>query len=260
MTAKTKTIAPKTVKSNRPAKFEERSTDETADAAMDDGGPPPDLAKVFSSNEARRIIEVNLRPIETHEFDCAIAGTDLITHRWSEKALKEMLNGQQMTKEEKKLAKNNRAPKDQQEEFEGARYRWDGKDWFPANGIKKAMVSAGFAVGIPRSIVQRCVFVRGIHRRDYVEIGYARCVMREDAVNVGPFGKRVADLRYRPEYQNWTAHLRVTHRADIITQEQVFMLLENAGFSIGIGEWRPEKDGQAGRFTVVRDAAKKSSK
>lgn len=170
-----------------------------------------------------------------------------------------MLTGMQMTEVERDKAKKNREPRNPKEEYEQARYHWDGKDWFPVNGIKKAMVTAGFALSIPRSLIQRCVFVTGIERRDYVEIKYARLVMREDHVEVGPFNKRVADLRYRPEYQNWSAELQIKFRNDLITEEQVLVLLQNAGFSVGIGEWRPEKDGQFGTFEI-RAAAEKGQR
>jgi hypothetical protein len=249
-----KTVAPKIVA--YPKKKEERSPDVGSEDVITDDSEPPELAKSYSSTQAREIIGTYLKPIQVEQFETEIHGEDLITHKWSEKAMKEMLRNQQMTKEEKKLSKMNRAPKNPKDEFEGARYHWDGKDWFPANGIKKAMVSAGFALGIPRSIIQRCVFVVGDTRRDYVEIKSARIVMREDAVRVGPFNKREADLRYRPEYQNWSAKLRVKFRSDVITQEQVMLLIENAGFSVGIGEWRPEKSGQAGTFQIRKVAEK----
>lgn len=242
-----------------PKKNEERSTDVTAEEVSADTSEPPELAKSYSSGEARQMVEMYIKPIVTQELETEILGDDLIVHRWSEKAMKEMLRNQQMTREEKKLAKLNRAPKNPKEEYEGARYHWDDRDWFPANAIKKSMVAAAFALGVPRSIVQRCVFVYGDTRRDYVEIKYARLVMREDAVRVGPFNKREADLRYRPEYQNWSAKLRIKYRSDVIKAEQVIMLLENAGFSIGIGEWRPDRSGQAGTFVVKKTAAKRAA-
>ncbi len=254
-TKTTKTGA--TITNLYPKKHEERSPDADVEEGAVDETQSPELAKNFSSSEAREILGVHLKPIQVAWMETEIVGDDLITHRWSEKAMKEMLRGQQMTKEEKKLAKLNRAPKNPKEEYEGARYHWDGKDWFPANGVKKAMVTAGFALGIPRSIIQRCVFVVGDNRRDYVEIKYARLVMREDAVRVGPFNKREADLRYRPEYQNWSARLRIKFRSDVINEQQVLTLLQNAGFSVGIGEWRPEKGGQAGTFEVKAIDAKK---
>jgi hypothetical protein len=234
-----------------PKKKDPRDTEAlTDDAVNDEANPPQEIPKSYTAQQARDIIATNLKPMVVDEFETEIVGDDLITHKWSEKAMKEMLKNQQMTKEEKKLAKMNRTAKNPKEDFEGARYRWDNKDWFPSNGVKKAMVSAGFALGIPRALIQRCVFVSGDTRRDYVEIKYGRIVMREDAVRVGPFNKREADLRYRPEYQNWSAKLRIRFRSDMITHEQVLMLIENAGFSIGIGEWRPERSGQAGTFQI----------
>jgi hypothetical protein len=72
--------------------------------------------------------------------------------------------------------------------------------------------------------------------------------MVEDNVRLG--GK-TADLRYRPYFSGWSILLKITHNANVITQEQVVNLLNLAGFSVGIGDWRPEKDGNAGRFHVA---------
>jgi hypothetical protein len=231
-------------------KKNERSPTETSERVEKDNSPPPELAKVFTPGEAKQILAMNLKPIQTRWISVKIAGDDLITHRWSEKAVKEMLASQMMTQEQKKIAKRNRAAKNPEEEFQGARYHWDGKDWFPVNGIKKAMGTAAYDHGIAKSIVRRSLFVIGEKRRDYVEIKYARIVKREDAVRVGQYNNRTADLRYRPEYQGWSALLRIKYRSDIITAEQVVMLLQYAGFGVGIGEWRPEKEGQAGTFEV----------
>lgn len=242
-----------------PNKAESRNADATADSVAADV-ESPELARTFTADDAQRIISMRLKPMDVRWIETTIFGPDLITHKWSEKARKEMLANQQRTKEEKKLAKKDREKKDPEADFQGARYHWDGKDWFPANGIKKAVVEAGYAVGIARSIIQRSVFIIGTTRRDYVEIKYARIVRREDPVKVGPFGKRETDLRYRPEYQNWSADLRIKYRADVISAEQVMLLLRDAGFSIGIGEWRPDRGGQAGTFEVQAADDRKTSR
>jgi len=240
-----------------PTKTESRNADATTESIADNT-EMPEMAKVFTAAEAQALISMKLKPMDVRQLTTTIFGDDLITHRWSEKARKEMLDNQQRTKEEKKIAKLNREKKDPEADFQGARYHWDGKDWFPVNGVKKAMVSAAHALGINRSIVQRSVFIAGESRRDYFQIKYTRVVRREDAVKVGPFGKKETDLRYRPEYQNWTAELRIQYRADVITAEQVLLLLRDAGFSIGIGEWRPDRGGQAGRFEIEATPTKKA--
>ena len=196
--------------------------------------------------EAKGVI-VGLKPLKVGTCKITIRGlSPLIVHAWGKKALEEMLTSQQMTKEEKKKAKEKRKAKDPQSDFEQARYIID-KHSFPTIAVKKAMVDAGYVLGISRAVVRQAVFIVG----DYFEIKHSACVMREDTVRVGPFGNRQADLRYRPEYQGWSADLEFRFRYDMIDQEQLVALLQNAGFSVGLGEWRPQKDGQFGTFEVV---------
>lgn len=197
--------------------------------------------------EAKGVI-VGLKPLKVGTMKVTIRGlAPLIVHAWGKKALEEMLTSQQMTKEEKKKAKEKRKAKDPKSDFEEARYIIDGRHSFPTIAVKKAMVDAGYILGISRAVTRQAVFIVG----DYFEIKHAACVMREDTVRVGPFGNRQADLRYRPEYQGWSADLEFRFRYDMIDQEQLIALLQNAGFSVGLGEWRPQKDGQFGTFEVV---------
>ena len=43
----------------------------------------------------------------------------------------------------------------------------------------------------------------------------------------------------------------VEYVASFITLDQVLNLFNHGGFSVGVGDWRPEKNGQHGRFKVV---------
>ena len=74
--------------------------------------------------------------------------------------------------------------------------------------------------------------------------------MREDIVRLGG---RTADLRYRAEFPEWKITLTIRHNPRIISQEGIINLLENAGFGVGIGDWRPEKSGSHGMFQVSRN-------
>ena len=89
-------------------------------------------------------------------------------------------------------------------------------------------------------------WVSGQINPDYVTIdGEPR--MREDVVRLN--GK-TADLRYRGEFYPWSTVLRVKINAQVIAPETVFALITQAGFSVGVGEWRPERNGQYGCFEV----------
>ena len=59
------------------------------------------------------------------------------------------------------------------------------------------------------------------------------------------------DLRFRPEFRNWKAKLLIRYDADRVTVEQVANLLNHGGQTVGVGEWRPEKNGTFGMFQVV---------
>jgi hypothetical protein len=170
-----------------------------------------------------------------------IVGTSpLITHAWSEKAKKQMRDKQQGK------AAEGKEPKNPEAEMEGATYRLPtGEPAIPTLAFKNAAVDAATQLsGITK------VFLRGAFHTvgDLVEIQYERVVMREDMVRVG---MGTADIRYRPEYHGWTVDLVVRFNARSITLEQLTHLLRVAGFSTGVGEWRPQRNGINGTFDVA---------
>lgn len=213
-----------------------------------EGNGVPSEVQEAALQPAKGII-VGLKPISIGTLTVTIEGlSPLIAHAWGSKAVREMLDQQQMTKEAKKVAKQNRKAKDPEEDFQQARYIVDGKDVFPTVAVKKAMCDAGYVLGIPKAVVRQAIFIEG----DYfvIKTPKNKPIRREDTVRVGPFGNRTADLRYRPQYDNWSATLTIHFRRDMASPDQIIALLQNAGFSVGLGEWRPQRDGQFGRFTV----------
>lgn len=178
-----------------------------------------------------------------------IGTTPLIVHRWDEKAKLKMLGEMQGRKEPKK-------PKDPQAEYEATLYRTaDGGFGFPVVGFKAAVVSAARFYGKEVSMVRlrQCLFFQGVPSDDGKQIltpvtGVPR--MREDAVTVGMKGR---DLRYRAEFLEWTAVLDVTFITSMLDANSVLSLVDAAGRGVGVGEWRPEKSGQNGTFTVDPD-------
>ena len=74
-------------------------------------------------------------------------------------------------------------------------------------------------------------------------------VMREDTVRIS----MSTDIRFRPEYRDWSMEFDVVFNSRAISPEQIVNLVNIAGFGIGIGEWRPERSGQFGMFHVAAD-------
>lgn len=63
-----------------------------------------------------------------------------------------------------------------------------------------------------------------------------------------------ADLRYRAEYVDWWARILVKYNTNVLSEAQILNLLNTGGFAVGVGEWRPERDGDYGRFHVATEA------
>jgi hypothetical protein len=74
--------------------------------------------------------------------------------------------------------------------------------------------------------------------------------MREDVVRVA---NGAPDLRYRPEFGEWSMDLTIDYDGELIGPETIINLLQRAGFGVGLGEWRPsspKSSGEYGRFQV----------
>jgi len=71
--------------------------------------------------------------------------------------------------------------------------------------------------------------------------------MREDMVRIA---MGTADIRYRGEFKQWKVRLLVRYNASVLSPAQIYNLFNLAGFGVGVGEGRPEKNGSWGMFHV----------
>lgn len=181
-----------------------------------------------------------------------VGDSPLITHAWSEKAKKAMLDKQMKKATPKKDAKDPwldfcdslhwLSPKPEyptQKDVEKAKFG------FPTIGFKSAAVSACSHIEGVTKVLARGVFhITG----EFAQIEGTPVVMREDMVKIA---MGTADLRYRGMFEEWSVTLPLRYNATVLSLEQVFQLFDTAGFAIGVGEWRPERDGNFGMFHVA---------
>jgi len=229
-------------------------------------------AKNMATSKNETIITIQ-RPSITTANIAIVGETPLIVHAWGEKAKKEMLAAQQKQKVEKK-AKEIRdpfaefmdalywiTPKPEEktpEAFEKA-VMAGAKFGFPITAIKQAALSACYRAGIiPNQMGMKCVFylnaVDGINPGTGSELAVIETdqppVFREDMVKIGGMTK-VADLRYRPAFNNWKIRLKISLiEVGTFTMQSIMNAIDLGGFMNGIGEWRTERDGDFGRFHV----------
>lgn len=183
-------------------------------------------------------VNIQLPALQIKTLSLMLVGDSaLIVHAWSEKAKRQMLDKQM------KKAKQAKEAKDPEADYEACFYRTPtGAYGFPSIGVKAAMV------GACRFVDMKMTEARGAFHIDgemLTVIGEPR--PREDMVRVG---MGTADIRYRPEFPEWKIPVEVKYNSSVVSAEQIANLLNTAGFAIGIGEWRPERNGSYGRFHV----------
>jgi hypothetical protein len=199
-----------------------------------------------------------LPPLALQTIEVTLVGdSSMIMHRWSAKHKKMMLDKQT------KRAKGAKEAKDPQRDFEESAYAFDAdgtqlEQWskhkgpvrfaFPTTAFKSAAVTACTSIGGITKVQARQAF-RVLGEFSYIE--GAQPKLREDMVRIG---MGVADIRYRAEFWPWWTTLTIQHNENVMSAEQILNMLNTAGFGVGVGEWRPERDGDRGTFHVANEA------
>ena len=217
---------------------------------------------------------VTINPMELNTVNITIVGTaPLIIHAWSEKAKRMMLD-KQMGKAQKKqhdvkipvndfmnsLYWLTERPADGKDDDEAERnflnaVESGAKFGFPVSGIKQSAAAGAYRAGLTKNMVDMLgtFYITGgtdASTSDIAEIVGPTPIMREDMVKLaGP--SRVADIRHRGQFDKWEIPLQLTYnRNGKYSLEQILNCFNVGGFMVGIGEWRPEKKGQFGMYTL----------
>jgi len=183
-------------------------------------------------------------------------GALLVVHAFAEKAKAEIRAKQA------KAAKSAKEKRDPEAEFMAARYvDVKGRECAPVTAIKKSLISAGTAMdNLTKVAIRQALFVWPTDDPASMLVPIVTAdgepaigVMREDAVTIGI---NTRGLAYRPQYESWVLRVTVEYNTRLISEDQLLMLAEQAGWGVGICEGRPEKSSALGwgRFTVQKAA------
>ncbi len=189
--------------------------------------------------------EIIVPRIRQEGITVTLEGTsELITHNFSDKQMSDIATKQAGG------GKPKRGKRDPKAEYKAAMYMTEkNKPGIPARAIKAAMVGAcSFIDGVTKVAARGAFFVQG----EILPINHVKPHMRTDVVRLSGPG-RTADLRYRPGFPaGWEVKVEILFNPGVISAEGIINLLENAGFSVGIGDWRPssKSGGPYGRFRV----------
>lgn len=208
--------------------------------------------------------KIEIPAINTLVVEVPIVGLSpgLICHAWPDKIkrqLAEIRSTDQSTQPKQGKNSKKRAVRDFHQEYLDSLYPIDGEAGaygFPAVAFKRAIVGACRQVSnLSMTLANRLVFVYGSDTSKGTEVVRINGTpqSREDMVRLSG-ADRPADIRYRAEFVEWTATLTVEFNAAMISIEGVYNLIQNAGWSEGIGEQRPsapEKPFNNGRFRLA---------
>ena len=173
----------------------------------------------------------------------AIEGSTLITHRLTDEAVEKFM-GRESGKVSKKELRN------YDNEYESCFYfTADKKYGFPSGGFMGAMLDACVPLDIAKTQIKRSIRLLGdIYELSYKKINHRIDHPRRSGRNSTP------DTRHRPEFVDWTCELIIQYDVNQITPDQIINLINQTGFSTGIGDWRPgapKSSGTHGMFQVL---------
>lgn len=215
----------------------------------------------MAATKKNEVIEIT--PIRIKKASLRIVGdSPLIVHAWSEKAKREMLD-KQMGKNQAKKKEHKNPVEDfinsmywltdkptqmTEEAYEEALVN-GAKFGFPVSGLKQSAISAAYRMGwVKDKMGLRGTFFIDANEDGLIEIKGDAPIMREDMVKVG---MGTADIRYRGEIRNWYADITISYNElGKFDLQDIINVLNAGGFVCGLGEWRPERDGQYGMFHV----------
>ena len=194
---------------------------------------------------------VRIQRIQVERVLIPIEGTaPLISHRFDEKARRQMLEKQTARKALREVRKP-------QEEYEACLYRMalaDGGECygFPASAFRKATIGAArfYDKSVSMTGLRQLFMTKGVITKAdplaLVELE-GEPELREDTVRL-PNGN--AEVRFRGEFEEWGAVLDVEYVASSIDRDSLLSLVAAGGRFVGVGDWRPERTGQFGTYRI----------
>jgi hypothetical protein len=218
--------------------------------------------KAFEEQEvAGKIKRIVVKPLKIKEFGLSIDGTAGLLVKSIPDDVLQQLDAKyrnKFTKAETKAQRQDKSVPSQtrEEECEDCLYKipgQEGKYGVPISALKKCLIAAGKPLGLYQTLLNQAVFIVNPNGHWLIPLdGKPKWHMDERPVMGGKFPNLAPCLRFRPMFDKWSITFKIKYREDMISAEDIVNLYEQAGFSVGLCEYRPEKGGDLGTFRVRR--------
>lgn len=192
---------------------------------------------------------VDVRPIDRGDVTFDIEGlSPLIQGKFADEALEKMLLHQQ-GKDGGKVA---RVIEPEKEAKGHTHFCSDGSVGYPADAFTSAIVEAAMMMGMFKKDVSHITVMP--HDGELVRIKYGSMKVRRDVVRLA---NGAPDIVHRPFFYDWSVpKLRVMYDMNRMPKDKLAILINRAGYDIGVGAWRPfvkngkGRTGWHGRFAI----------
>ncbi|NCB09979.1 MAG: hypothetical protein EOM73_17715 [Bacteroidia bacterium] len=129
----------------------------------------------------------------------------------------------------------------------------DGNPMLPQFNLLKAFINAGWFFRIEgckvttrkKSLIPACVEIEGLEIPIRSKDGWEADTR---AVRIRSSGRRI--FSHRPKFNDWELEFTVHFDEEIMNAELFRKIVDTAGKCIGLGDFRPERKGPFGKFTV----------
>lgn len=192
--------------------------------------------------------KVEVIPIKILSIRIPIAGiTSILYNRMHEGIIKTLEDN------EGGKAKPGRTPADPHAAYLASMHRNSkGKLGIPTSAFKLGCIyAAGTVQGITMKQVTGGMFVIADDGELVTLTKHSKPTMVTHVSRVGRWPNKVPKMVYRAAVATWATTLTVRYREDSLTMDQIVNLVNVAGFSAGVLDWRPQLKGVYGMYQVV---------
>lgn len=122
--------------------------------------------------------------------------------------------------------------------------------YVPGPAMQRALVNgATYSKGKGRANLSKIAAACLLVNPERISLGEKRYAVDTRPVVVPATRGRV--LRHRPRLDKWRVSFEIEFDENLITKDQVRRIVDDTGSRVGILDFRPEKRGPFGRFSVV---------
>lgn len=202
------------------------------------------------SKQKKQITKIILEPIKVNDFKLKIRGTTtLLQNRFSQETKNLILD-----KQTGKSKSNKKKIRDTDEEIRQSIHFIDEKKNIigtPVEGFKKGMMDCTSFVGdkmFSKKLIQGAVRIIN-SQGGLVPIQYKKMSTLEHNIK--------HNILFSPQFHEWSTELHIQYDSNNISPQDIALLLNYAGFYVGIGMWRPKcRDGGSGNHGMYEVVSK----